>query len=483
MDKNSTKNCTNCGGQLVIDSNLETTTCPYCGTKYNTSELLGESDDVRKEKIKQNAVRDVELSKLEHQKEMANKWEAKEDKLAFKKGILSKVLIIFAILCGLLCAAAFNDGDILAGIVALVQVALFVAAWAMGMQIIKEPVKGIRILLTVVGFLLIIVFMAASDLSSNSSIEEDIVWEEMELGSLIPDPDSNSGIIYENSESELNISVNDIAEEAYKDYVKQCEVLGFTVDKDKSETMFEAYNSDGYKLSLSYYDFSEELSIKLDAPMEMSEYQWPNSDLAKLVPVPKSNVGSISYENSKEFYIYVGNTSLDEYNDYINECQNSGFNVDYRKNDNIYEANDANGNRIYLSYEGNNIFSIHVYAADEEEAVETENNVEAENNLDNISDSSQSTDTSNSASGDFKALVDEYEAFFNKYVDICKRYNASGGTDLALTAEYTAALAEYATKMAEFSEIEDDDLSVADLEYYNAANLRIVQKLAEIGVQ
>lgn len=58
-----------------------------------------------------------------------------EKVVSFKKSKFSKVLIIFAAICLLFCAVAFDNGQILAGIIALIQVCLFIASWLMGMQI------------------------------------------------------------------------------------------------------------------------------------------------------------------------------------------------------------------------------------------------------------------------------------------------------------------------------------------------------------
>ena len=62
----------------------------------------------------------------------------------FKKSKFSKVLIAFTVISALMCAVAFNNNRILAGLVALVQIALFGISWLMGMQIIKEkkPIKN-----------------------------------------------------------------------------------------------------------------------------------------------------------------------------------------------------------------------------------------------------------------------------------------------------------------------------------------------------
>lgn len=137
--------CKNCGGKLTVDPNQAVTICPYCGTNISTSELLNESDAVKIQKIKSEAYVKIETGKQELQSQQLNYVVAQEQKQneekklkEFKKSKFSKVLIVFAVISLLMCAVGFKDGRILAGIVALVQTALFFASWLMGMQIIKE---------------------------------------------------------------------------------------------------------------------------------------------------------------------------------------------------------------------------------------------------------------------------------------------------------------------------------------------------------
>lgn len=48
---------------------------------------------------------------------------------------------------------------------------------------------------------------------------------------------------------------------------------------------YNAFNQDGYKLELHYYD--RKLSIELNAPMKMGQMQWPQNEISALLPKPK----------------------------------------------------------------------------------------------------------------------------------------------------------------------------------------------------
>lgn len=70
----------------------------------------------------------------------------------------------------------------------------------------------------------------------------------------------------------------------------------------------------GYKLSLSYYGHNSKMHINLDSAMKMETITWPDSKMAKLLPIPKSTTGNIYSNDVKSFSVYIGNTTIDDYN-------------------------------------------------------------------------------------------------------------------------------------------------------------------------
>lgn len=106
------------------------------------------------------------------------------------------------------------------------------------------------------------------------------------------------------------MDVTKTTETQYKDYIEACKDKGFTIDTEATGSFFYAYNDKGYKLSLSYYDYNSEMHINLDSAMEMETITWPDSEMAKLLPVPKSTTGKIYSNDEDGFSVYIGNTSL-----------------------------------------------------------------------------------------------------------------------------------------------------------------------------
>jgi len=90
------------------------------------------------------------------------------------------------------------------------------------------------------------------------------------------------------------------------------------------------------------------------------------------------------------------------------------------------------------------------------------------------------TKTSNTVSSDFKVTMDSYEAFFDKYIDICNKYK-SNPTDMTVMAEYTKYMGQCADMLNKMNALKSNSLSSADLAYYLEVNARITKKLASIS--
>ena len=194
------------------------------------------------------------------------------------------------------------------------------------------------------------------------------------MGDIFPEQPAQKGKIYENSFDILWIEINDITDKQYADYVNACKENGFTIDTELDSSSFDAYNADGYKLSLNHYDNKGELSIDLEKPIEMSEIIWPTSKAGKQLPESKSTIGNFSYEYEDNFYVYIGDTSKADYNVYVKDCLDKGFSVDYDKGKNYYDAHNIEGWYVSIKYEGNNIMSINITAPDDGVAISESSN-------------------------------------------------------------------------------------------------------------
>ncbi len=309
----------------------------------------------------------------------------------------------------------------------------------------KKPIYKRWWFYAVIAVAVIVVALSASGKDRGEKID----WSKIEMHDMLPVPESKVGEIYSNSEDRISVSFYKTSENEYKNYVSQCKDLGFTVDSDSSSNDYRAYNSDGYKLNIQWYD--KKMSIELEAPMKFTEIQWPSGSLGKMLPKPKSNQGKFSSEYDDSFFLYVANTSPQDYAEYVKKCSDAGFNVDYSKSDNYYNAKNKQGYTVSLKYEGYNIMSI---------SVDSPKKVDSEDKKGEM--------TTNKANYTDEKSTSEVNKKGNQ-IDIINKANCSDFAKILETQnEFDPAIKSFAQKY-EGKEIEFDGYvaSVANYEGYN----------------
>lgn len=336
-----------------------------------------------------------------------------------------------------------------------------------------------------VWFILLIIILVFGTISSiGRHKKEKFDWNEMELNDRLPKPKSNVGTIVSNDSDNLCIHVKKTSKNDYNAYIEECEAMGYIVESEKDGNRYTAFDTEGYALSLDY--IGETMYIELDAPTEMGTLNWPKSEIARLLPMPKSMVGKVSTDTADGCYIYVGETSIDDFNAYADECSEQGFSVDYERGDKFYNAKDENGNKLSLSYQGNNVMVIQIRKPDESKAEENETNVDTE-----ISSESKQEELEEKPSSDeqlvdglrpeFKKAMDSYETFMNEYCDFMKKYAESDGTDIGLLADYTEYMSKYANVVEDFEAWDSEEMNTAETAYYLDVQTRINKRLLEVS--
>ena len=311
---------------------------------------------------------------------------------------------------------------------------------------------------------------------------ETIVWDDIILGDMLPEPPANKGEIHTNAADDLWVDINDLSAKQFNDYVEACKEMGFTVDAESNSSSYNAYNAEGYKLSLGHYGSDADMSIQLEAPMEMTTITWPTSVAGNMLPTPKSTTGKFSYEYEDHFYVYVGNTTRSDYAEYVTACSERGFNVDYSKGDDYYYADNSDGWHISVRYEGNNIMTIDIDAPSEDENNETT----APNTQTSTTPSTEATTPAatedqkdnNAIDPEFKAAMDSYEEFMDEYVAFMKKYKANP-SDLSLLTDYANYMSKYAEFVEDFEKWEDEEMNAAETAYYIDVQARVSKKLLE----
>ena len=473
--------CKSCGGTREIDKKNKVIVCPYCGSKEQLIDVdrFGDNEQKNTQKKVPNAA-DIEK---------------------FKKGKLSKIILIFFVIALFFAIIAFASNYRAAGIAAIIQAIVFVLAWLSGMGILKRINQSVYRLFAIVGFVMIIVVIALFGISPDTNKHVRFDWPTTGLATMIPDPGLEYGRIYTNNGEEFSIDLYKCSEEDYLIYVEQCKDMGFTVDEKTENTSYRAYTEDGYALDLFFYSSMDEMSIDLKAPVSMREIKWSDIDAFAVLPAPKSNQGKIVYEYEFSAYVYVGDTTRTDYDEYVQACKDAGFSGDMMRGDDYYYA--YRGNQyLSLEYLGYNMMSISVSGEyDKSElSVEETTDVEAVDDTKSLTAESE-TDTTAEAtdtdvteatenpiskaigeaqngdvSPDFKETMDNYEAFIDDYVAFLEKYENSDDVSGMLT-EYTTYVAKFTTVMSELDAISEEELSDADALYFTEVSTRIYQKL------
>lgn len=324
-----------------------------------------------------------------------------------------------------------------------------------------------------------------SAISGGKGKGEKIEWSKIELRDQLPEPPSNRGTLFENSDEEFWVSLDGVSDDQYNDYLDACVDKGFTVDADKSSYSYKAYNADGYSLDMSH--IGDGLSITLKAPMNFGSITWPSSTVGNMLPAPKSTTGKFSYGHDDSFFVYVGETSKADYDQYVADCSANGFNIDYDKGDTYYRADNADGYHISLKYEGNNIMAVEIKASKNSdtgtsEPATTEPSTETTAPSESSSTETKPNDTElvDGMRKDFKDAMDSYEAFMDEYVAFMKKYS-DNPSDVGLLADYTKYMSKYADMVEKFDKWESEDLNDAELAYYIDVQARVSKKLLDVA--
>ena len=122
---------------------------------------------------------------------------------------------------------------------------------------------------------------------------------------------------------------------------------------------------------------------------------------------------------------------------------------------------------------------------EESSAAETEDtDASAESDDATSSDSEDSDTSSDSDSGilspEFKQTMDDYEAWFDHYCEVMKKYEENP-SDIELLSEMTDLISEETTMLEEMNNMDESEMNAAELAYYLEVTARIEKKLLEVA--
>ncbi len=309
----------------------------------------------------------------------------------------------------------------------------------------------------------------------------EISWTDLELGEVVPAPsDKVTGEVQVDSDKSLQVVVAKTSKESFAEYVELCEKNGFDLNAYSVDDYYSADDASGYGLSISLDTKSKIMTISVNGYNVYGEFAWPDSDIAKLLPVPKSDYGVVEWEKSEGFVVDVANISIDDFNEYVNDCKENGFTLNYQAGDDYYYANDELGNKLTLNYKDGDIMFVRIDASSEEES-ESSNATETIS----VNNSNQENSEQNNETGirlEFKEVMDSYEKFIDEYCEFMKKYNSSSDIS-AMTTDYANYMTQYADMMNKIEKMGDEEMSSEEAVYYAEVTARISKKILEIGIK
>lgn len=217
-------------------------------------------------------------------------------------------------------------------------------------------------------FLLVLLLVTGS----LTSCSKELVWPSSELGKMIPNIEGAHGEVCLDDSDSLYITLEKITQDQYNEYISACQTNGFTVDIVQNDSSYLAYDKTGHKLELNLHS-NGDMSITLHAPISMSDIQWPTTTIANLLPEPHSSFGKIEWSNDSGFVIYLGNTSIDDYNAYIEDVKSMGFIENVNSGDKFYYASNSDEYRVTLKFEGFNTMFVRIDAPSNSNSNESDN--------------------------------------------------------------------------------------------------------------
>lgn len=390
----------------------------------------------------------------------------------FKKGKFSKVLLFFF---GISIITFFIGNGFILKVLSFIQAVLFIVSWLMGMQIIKEKFKDLKIILAIVAFVLIVPILG--NIGSKNNEYENINWNSIVMKNVLPKPNGNKGRIYSNSEERLSMYIYNSSIDDFNKYLEECKQKGFTLESKTNNDSYDAFNKNGYKLRIYYSEYSKSYDITLNAPKKMTKNVWPNSTLSNMLPKPDSIDGLVQNDSANNFTYYAGNTTIEQFKLYVEKVKAAGFIIDYSNVENTYSAKNQNAYKVSVAYEGANTMKIELSKPSETSS--NQNSItkpsETNSNQDSIT-----KPTNDSLRPDFKKAMDSYEAFMDEYISFMKKYK-DNPTDSQILSSYTNYMEKYAQAVRDFENWNSNTINTTETNYYLEVQTRINKKLIEIN--
>ncbi len=183
-----------------------------------------------------------------------------------------------------------------------------------------------------------------------SEPEPDFEWSNIVLGDALPEPPTNQGEIHSNSDDYLSFELHEMSESDYTRYKNACIEFGYNLRSSISSGLYEASNSDRYRVSISYYEWDEKINVILDVPLPVELLNFANLKLFSLLPDLEAKYGRITENSEKKMDFCVVDIEKDGFKQYIEACKEMGYEVAVDESTYQYCARNNDNYKLQLNY-------------------------------------------------------------------------------------------------------------------------------------
>ncbi len=301
---------------------------------------------------------------------------------------------------------------------------------------------------------------------------EEFDWDVLELSDYLPKPEKCYGELSVDRTDCLSFNLAEVDKAAFKAYREACIEAGYTIDAENTGDVYDAFNTDGYNVRMIYQDWRDEpeISVTLEAPEKMAQFEWPTSGLGSLVPPTTSTLGRVCWDNEKSYIVHVGEMSIEQFNSYVKSCEDAGFVLERSRGEESYSALNEDGYKVHLMYLGWNCIEVSVKAPEGGQKTD-----EPENTTADVSE-----ELVDGMRPEFKEAMDAYEAFYDEYCEFLKAYEKNP-TDYKLLLEYSQMMQKSVEMNEKFAEWDESEMNDAEMKYYLEVTARVNKKLAGVA--